>query len=63
MKEIESTPSEMDRVISCVYSFPNGTVSVFDQRGRQMPEYEGRADEQMDRIIAHAPPTAFFGSS
>ena len=62
MSERENVRNETDRVIAYVYALANGTVAVFDQRGRQMPEYKGRADEVMERIVAKAPASAFFES-
>lgn len=62
MSEPENVRGETDRAIAYVYTLANGTVAVFDQRSRQMPEYKGRADELMERIIAKAPASAFFES-
>jgi hypothetical protein len=37
--------------ITHVYTFPNGMVIVFDQFGKQMPEYQGRVEEVIPKII------------
>jgi len=36
--------------ITTVYSFPNGQTMVFDQFGKQMPEFQGRTEEVMPKI-------------
>lgn len=38
--------------ITNVYAFTNGMVIVFDQYGKQMPEYQGRYEEVIDKIRA-----------
>jgi hypothetical protein len=39
--------------ITNVYRFANDMVMVFDQHGQQMPEFQGRADEVLDKIAKH----------
>jgi len=41
-----------DRRITTVYSFPNGMVMVFDQDGKQMPEFQGRREDALPKIKA-----------
>lgn len=50
-------------VITNVYTFANGQCMVFDQYGKQMPEYQGRTDEMLDKIRAvyDGPIEAMFG--
>jgi hypothetical protein len=36
--------------ITNVYSFANGMTMVFDQHGKQMPEFQGPTDEVMPKI-------------
>jgi hypothetical protein len=38
--------------ITNVYKFANGMVIVFDQHGQQMPEYQGRYEDVIDKIRA-----------
>lgn len=40
--------------ISKTYLFANGMVMTFDERGEQMSEYQGCADEVADRICRDA---------
>ena len=35
-------------------------VLVFDEKGKQMPQYQGRYDKVRDRILRDAPPDAVF---
>jgi hypothetical protein len=44
--------TETPRVITSVYSFVNGMTMVFDQDGKQMPDYQGRTEEVMPKIRA-----------
>lgn len=39
-----------EKVITNVYTFPNGQCMVFDQHGQQMPEYQGRTEDMMEKI-------------
>lgn len=41
--------------ITTVIEWQNGMVMVFDQHGQQMPEYQGRAAEVREKILAAAP--------
>ena len=47
-------------MIDYVVKFPNGIVIVFDEKGEQIPEYQGRYEEFRDKILADAPPSARF---
>lgn len=47
-------------MIQDVIKFPNGIVIVFDEKGEQIPEYQGRYDQVRDMILRDAPPTAKF---
>lgn len=38
--------------IQSVYTFANGQTMVFDQHGKQMPEYQGRAEDVAPKIRA-----------
>ena len=40
---------------------PNDIVMVFDERGRQVFEYQHRYDEVKERILKDAPPDTLFG--
>ncbi len=39
----------------------DGMVMVFDDRGEQIPQYQGRYDEVKVSILRDAPPEARFG--
>jgi hypothetical protein len=41
-----------ERKITDVYIWQNGMVMTFDQFGEQMPEYQGRREEVLDKIRA-----------
>jgi hypothetical protein len=43
-------------VIANVYVFVNGMAMVFDEDGRQMPEYQGRWLEVRDKVLRDKPP-------
>lgn len=47
-------------MIKDVLRFQNGEVMVFDERGEQLPEYQGRYDEVKEKILADAPASAQF---
>jgi hypothetical protein len=47
-------------MIQEVIKFPSGVVIVFDDKGEQMPEYQGHYGQVRDMIIRDAPPTARF---
>ena len=40
---------------------PNGMLMVFDERGRQVVEYQGQYDEVKEKILKDAPPDTLFG--
>ena len=40
---------------------PNGMLMVFDERGRQVLEYQGQYDEVKEKILKDAPPDTLFG--
>ena len=42
-------------MIAAVILWTNGMVTVFDERGQQVPEYAGRFEEVGQRIYAEAP--------
>lgn len=42
-------------MISNVIRWENGMVMVFDERGEQIPEYQGRWDEMKDAILRDKP--------
>lgn len=43
--------------IAWVMRFKNGMVAVFDERGEQMPKYQGYWADVKDRILRDKPPT------
>lgn len=47
-----------NEMIDYVIRFENGMVMVFNERGEQMPEYQGRYEEVKDKILADAPESA-----
>ncbi|MBA7624743.1 hypothetical protein ES703_32155 [subsurface metagenome] len=47
-------------MIDEVIKFGNGNVMVFDEKGEQMPQYQGRYDAVKAKILAHAPGSAKF---
>lgn len=47
-------------MISQVIRFQNGMVMVFDEKGEQMPEYQGRYEDVKERILADASRGARF---
>lgn len=47
-----SVEASSDPVIHSVYSFPNGMTMVFDQYGKQMPEFQGATEEVVPKIRA-----------
>ena len=40
---------------------PNGMLMVFDERGRQVLEYQRKYDEVKEKILKNAPPDTLFG--
>ena len=47
-------------MINDVIKFSNGIVIVFDEKGEQLREYQGRYEEVRDKIVADAPQGARF---
>lgn len=47
-------------MIAEVYLWSDGMVSVFDEHGDQLPEYQGPLAEVQARVLADAPDTARF---
>ena len=44
-----------------VIKFSNGMVMAFDEKGKQLPEYQGKYEEVKDKVLAEATPrTRFF---
>lgn len=48
------------QVIKNVIKAQSGMVLVFDDRGEQIPEYQGRYEKVRLRILKDAPPSAVF---
>jgi len=48
-------------MIKSVIRCPNDMVIVFDERGEQIPEYQGQYEEIRERILKDAPRTSRFG--
>lgn len=46
--------------IKTVVKSGNDMVMVFDQRGEQIPQYQGKYDEVKERILRNAPTDAVF---
>ena len=40
---------------------PSGMLIVFDERGRQVLEYQGQYDEVKEKILKEAPPDTLSG--
>ena len=55
------TGKEGRQVIKIVSRFQNDMVVVFDERGEQIPEYQGQYEEVKEKILKDAPPDAVFG--
>jgi hypothetical protein len=47
-------------VIANVMLCSNGMLVVFDQHGQQLPEYQGRAVQHLDRVLAAASDSTVF---
>lgn len=47
-------------IITNVYVWDNQMVMVFDQYGKQMPDYQGPKEEVWHRVCQDAPATARF---
>ena len=48
------------QVINSVIKTQSGMVLVFDDKGEQIPEYQGRYEKVRLRILKDAPPSAVF---
>lgn len=48
-------------MIKTVIKTPNNMVMVFDKKGEQIPEYQGRYQEVKEKILKDAPPDTRFG--
>jgi hypothetical protein len=53
-------PSNGGNVIAKVIVWQNGMVMVFDEVGRQMPDYQGPKEEVWEKIKRDAPEAATF---
>ncbi len=47
-------------MIKTAMRFPNNIVLVFDNRGKQIPEYQEQYEEVKESILRDAPPDAEF---
>ena len=47
-------------MISEVFKFETGMVLVFDEKGEQMPEFQGKYEDVRVKILARAPKEATF---
>lgn len=47
-------------MIKSVIKSQNGMTLVFDEKGKQMPAYQGRYEEVRERILADAPLDVLF---
>ena len=47
-------------MIKGVIKTEKGFVIVFDEKGEQLPEYQGQYEEVKDKILRDAPPEATF---
>jgi hypothetical protein len=47
-------------VIASVTLWSNGMVTALDRDGRQLPDYQGRLDLVLEKVLADAPPEARF---
>lgn len=47
-------------MIAKVIFWSNGMVMVFDERGQQLPDYQGRKWEHLVSILRDAPPACQF---
>ncbi len=48
------------QIIKSVIRTQNGMVLVFDDRGEQLPEYQGQYEQVRLRLLKDAPPSAVF---
>ena len=49
------------RVIKSAIKAQNGMVLVFDEKGEQIPKYQGQYEKVKPHIFEQAPPSAVFG--
>jgi len=54
------TAKEDRQVIKTIIKSWNGMVIVFDNKGEQMPRYQGQYQEVKESILEDAPPDAIF---
>ncbi|MBA7712669.1 hypothetical protein ES703_121652 [subsurface metagenome] len=47
-------------MIKTAFRFKNNMVVVFDERGKQIPEYQGQYQDVKESILKDAPPDAVF---
>jgi len=47
-------------VIKSVIKSEKGMVIVFDEKGEQLPDYQGDYQEVKEKILGDAPPDALF---
>lgn len=47
-------------MIRTVIKYSNNMVTVFDKKGEQIPEYQGRYEEVKESILKDAPPDTRF---
>jgi len=47
-------------MIKNVIKFSNCIVMCFNEKGEQMPKYQGRYEQVKAKILAHAPESAEF---
>jgi hypothetical protein len=47
-------------MINKIIRLKNDMVLVFDEKGRELPEYQGQYDDVRDRILEDAPAGAVF---
>lgn len=49
-------------MIRHVTRWSNGMVTVFDENGQQLPEYQGKYEDVREKILRDAPPDAEFNT-
>lgn len=47
-------------ILYTVIRWQNGMVMVFDNKGKQMPDFQGPIEEVRDRILRHATAETLF---
>lgn len=48
-------------MIKSVIKSQKGMVLVFNEKGEQVPEYQGPYEQIREKVLADAPPEAVFG--